>query len=51
VEWPQRGAGVLPAADLEITIDYAEMGRNIGLKSHGERGSVLVGCLEATGNS
>jgi tRNA threonylcarbamoyladenosine biosynthesis protein TsaE len=51
VEWPQRGAGVLPAADLEITINYADTGRNLTLKAHGERGSALVGCLEATGNS
>ncbi|MEN8170033.1 MAG: tRNA (adenosine(37)-N6)-threonylcarbamoyltransferase complex ATPase subunit type 1 TsaE [Pseudomonadota bacterium] len=46
VEWPQRGEGVLPAADLDITIDYTESGRNLTLRSHGERGRGLVDCLE-----
>lgn len=26
VEWPQRGQGVLPVADLELRLDYAEGG-------------------------
>lgn len=26
VEWPQRGQGVLPVADLELRLDYAEKG-------------------------
>ena len=46
VEWPQRGEGVLPAADLDITIEYAESGRNLTFESHGERGCSLAGCLE-----
>ncbi|MBI3773937.1 MAG: tRNA (adenosine(37)-N6)-threonylcarbamoyltransferase complex ATPase subunit type 1 TsaE [Gammaproteobacteria bacterium] len=26
VEWPQRGQGVLPVADLELRLDYADKG-------------------------
>ncbi|MCK9606820.1 MAG: tRNA (adenosine(37)-N6)-threonylcarbamoyltransferase complex ATPase subunit type 1 TsaE [Methylomonas sp.] len=29
VEWPQMGAGYLPAADLEIKLDYQNSGRSI----------------------
>lgn len=49
VEWPQRGDGVLPAADLEITITYAESGRHVSLDSHGAQGESVVRCLEGEG--
>jgi tRNA threonylcarbamoyladenosine biosynthesis protein TsaE len=45
VEWPQRGEGILPAPDLDITIEYAETGRNLSMDSHSERGRHLVECL------
>jgi tRNA threonylcarbamoyladenosine biosynthesis protein TsaE len=32
VEWPERGAGVLPPADVDIYIDYADTGRRLRLK-------------------
>lgn len=47
VEWPQRGEGVLPSADIDITIDYADSGRHLQLQSHSERGSRLLNCLQA----
>ena len=47
VEWPQRGEGVLPAADLAITIDYAGSGRNLSLKGIGAKGELLLGCLSS----
>ena len=46
VEWPQRGEGVLPAADLDITIDYAVEGRNVSLKAATERGETLLSCIK-----
>lgn len=46
VEWPQRGQGVLPVADLDITIEYAVAGRQLSLLGHGERGERLIECLE-----
>ncbi|HRD48984.1 MAG: tRNA (adenosine(37)-N6)-threonylcarbamoyltransferase complex ATPase subunit type 1 TsaE [Candidatus Competibacter sp.] len=27
IEWPERGHGALPTADLEVTLDYADEGR------------------------
>ena len=47
VEWPQRGEGVLPSADLDITIDYADSGRHLTLHGHGEKGGKLLDCLQA----
>jgi tRNA threonylcarbamoyladenosine biosynthesis protein TsaE len=39
VEWPEKGAGVLPAADLSITICYVDKGREVSFEAvtpHGE---------------
>ncbi|MCW8917741.1 MAG: tRNA (adenosine(37)-N6)-threonylcarbamoyltransferase complex ATPase subunit type 1 TsaE [Gammaproteobacteria bacterium] len=49
VEWPQRGAGVLPAADLEITIDYVDGGRQLLLGSHTARGERVLRCIAENG--
>lgn len=50
VEWPQRGAGVLPAADLEIFIDYAGADRRrLRLQAVGERGDDCLKNLSGTG--
>lgn len=38
VEWPQRGAGVLPKADLDITIAAQAGGRSLNLRPQGARG-------------
>lgn len=38
VEWPERGAGILPKADLDITITPHGTGRMLCLAPQGERG-------------
>lgn len=38
VEWPERGAGILPKADLDITITPQGAGRSLRLSPRGERG-------------
>ena len=38
IEWPQRGAGVLPKADLDITISPRAGGRSLLLRSHSAKG-------------
>jgi tRNA threonylcarbamoyladenosine biosynthesis protein TsaE len=47
VEWPERGAGVLPAADLEIHIDYAGEGRMVTLKAATGAGRRLLAGLDS----
>lgn len=45
VEWPQRGAGVLPKADLDITISPHGAGRALHLRAQGERGAAWCATL------
>ena len=45
VEWPERGAGVLPTADLALTLDYRAAGRLARLQAGTERGETLLACL------
>ena len=39
VEWPERGAGALPPADIELHLDYAGSGRHARLASRSRRGA------------
>lgn len=39
VEWPERGAGILPKADLDITITPHGAGRMLSLEPQSERGA------------
>jgi tRNA threonylcarbamoyladenosine biosynthesis protein TsaE len=45
VEWPERGAGALPAADLELRLDYAGQGRHALLRAFTARGERLLARL------
>lgn len=47
IEWPQRGAGVLPKADLDITISPRAGGRSLLLRSHGVKGENWCAVLAA----
>jgi tRNA threonylcarbamoyladenosine biosynthesis protein TsaE len=42
VEWPERGAGLLPAADLTIAIEYLPRGRRLTLRAHGGLAQGLI---------
>ncbi|TAL93349.1 MAG: tRNA (adenosine(37)-N6)-threonylcarbamoyltransferase complex ATPase subunit type 1 TsaE [Rhodanobacter sp.] len=42
VEWPERGAGALPAADLELRLDYLGEGRRAQLRAFTARGVRLL---------
>lgn len=42
VEWPERGAGALPAADLALQLDYADDGRRAVLQAFTFRGERLL---------
>ena len=42
VEWAERGAGVLPAPDVDITIERQEEGRVVRFTSRTENGTMLL---------
>ncbi len=43
IEWPERGADRIPAADLELDITYSgESGRAVDVKARGEVGRELL---------
>jgi tRNA threonylcarbamoyladenosine biosynthesis protein TsaE len=45
VEWPERGAGVLPPADLEVRLDYAGIGRLLHLTPRTDTGAALLAAV------
>ena len=48
VEWPERGEGVLPTADLSISIEYFATGRRVHLNAHSEAGEKVLRQLDAS---
>jgi len=46
VEWPERGEGVLPVADIDIAIRYQDHGRNLVVTAASEAGHRLLSLLE-----
>lgn len=42
VEWPEKGEGYLPRADMEITLEYEGKGRSAQLSALSPHGSVLL---------
>lgn len=47
IEWPERGRGVLPAADLAVQIDHREHGRGIEIRSESDAGKPVIECLHS----
>lgn len=42
VEWPERGEGMLPPADLILKIAYADPGRNLRLEAATQKGEAVL---------
>lgn len=42
VEWPERGAGALPAPDLVLQLEHAGSGRHARAETHSARGSAVL---------
>ena len=46
VEWPEKGEGLLPKADLDIEIRYMNEQRNAFLSANSDYGNILLNSLE-----
>jgi tRNA threonylcarbamoyladenosine biosynthesis protein TsaE len=49
VEWPERGAGALPPADLNVTLEHAGAGRQAYVSAASERGRGWLTGMVAAG--
>ncbi len=45
IEWPERGTGVLPPADLELALSYEGTGRRVLITPHSDLGREVGDCL------
>lgn len=45
VEWPERGAGILPEADMEIYLSYREQGRQARILIKGQHSEQILSSL------
>lgn len=45
VEWPERGVGFLPAADLDIKLAYDQQGRQLECSALTDRGNQMLKAL------
>lgn len=46
IEWPERGVGALPVADLHVQLAHAGGGREVRLVAESARGRALLECLQ-----
>ncbi|MFV0575505.1 MAG: tRNA (adenosine(37)-N6)-threonylcarbamoyltransferase complex ATPase subunit type 1 TsaE [Vibrio sp.] len=46
VEWPEKGAGLLPLADLDIELRYLDTQRQVTITANNEYGQLLLSKLE-----
>ncbi|MFH0255937.1 tRNA (adenosine(37)-N6)-threonylcarbamoyltransferase complex ATPase subunit type 1 TsaE [Vibrio rumoiensis] len=46
VEWPEKGQGLLPLADLDIELRYVDVQRQVVITANNEYGQSLVNKLE-----
>ena len=46
IEWPEKAAGELPPADVDVFLKLRDSGRQARLLGHGERGRSAVAALE-----
>ncbi len=45
IEWPEKGQGILPVADLSISIIHQKQGRKVGFKAHSDKGVSILSSL------
>jgi len=42
VEWPEKAAGLLPAADLDVALEFAGSGRDLSIRAGSESGEACL---------
>ena len=47
IEWPERGAGVLPPADIDVDIRTGNDARELNFRALSETGATALSCLAA----
>ncbi|MAM70416.1 MAG: tRNA (adenosine(37)-N6)-threonylcarbamoyltransferase complex ATPase subunit type 1 TsaE [Gammaproteobacteria bacterium] len=47
IEWPEKGKGYLPQADLALRLEVSAPGRTISMKANTDAGFALISALEA----
>ncbi len=47
IEWPEKGFGVLPEADVSININQWQLGRSLTLSSNSQKGQAQLKCWAA----
>ena len=47
LEWPRRGAGVLPPPDLEVILEHAGAGRRVEVRGRSPEGEAAVAAISS----
>lgn len=45
IEWPEQAGGLLPPPDLDIHLEYADVGRHASLTAHSDKGRLWLTTL------
>lgn len=51
VEWPERGEGILPAPDMDLTLLPEGRGRTLVIDAHTDAGRILLERIRAAGET
>lgn len=46
IEWPEKGVGVLPSADISLNLQYQGNARTVEILAHSSKGQRLLALLE-----
>ncbi|MGS2719241.1 tRNA (adenosine(37)-N6)-threonylcarbamoyltransferase complex ATPase subunit type 1 TsaE [Paraglaciecola aestuariivivens] len=47
IEWPDKGAGLLAPADLQISMEYTETGRHLTMQAASQKGMDLLNLMNS----
>ncbi|NYT38539.1 tRNA (adenosine(37)-N6)-threonylcarbamoyltransferase complex ATPase subunit type 1 TsaE [Allopusillimonas soli] len=48
IEWPEQAGGLLSSPDMDIRLDYADVGRHASLVAHSDKGRLWLTTLAST---